>query len=272
VWWGAGGTPPDQSISFPLNVEASSPTATATPDRPPDANGWYNHPVSISFSGNAFSGIASCTQPVTYGGPTATNMAISGSCTDNAGKVANASGAISYDATPPTITGVTASRTPDSNGYYTHRVTFTFQGTDAVSGIASCQTVPYSGPASGSVVGGCWDRAGNYAAMSVPVHYRAATPLASVTRASSSLILHWRAAPHASYYNVQLYRGGKKILSAWPGRSSLRLRRSWKFGGRRFRLKPGRYRWYVWPGFGPRAAVRYGRMLVSETLKVPKGL
>jgi hypothetical protein len=195
---------------------------------------------------------------------------VNGSCTDNAGKTANASVSINYDDTPPTITGASASRAPDSNGYYTHPVTFQFTGVDAVSGIAGCDTVTYSGPSSGSVVGGCHDQAGNYATIAVPVRYRPATARASVTRAKSSILLRWKRAAHASYYNVQIYRNGKKVLSTWPSHTSLRLGRSWSFAGHRYRLKPGRYRWYVWPGYGSRAAARYGRMIVSATFAVTK--
>ncbi|HEY4829285.1 MAG TPA: hypothetical protein VIH85_21125, partial [Solirubrobacteraceae bacterium] len=56
VFWGSS----SQSISFPLNVESSSPAATALPSRPPDSNGWYNHPVAGVIDATAFSGIASC--------------------------------------------------------------------------------------------------------------------------------------------------------------------------------------------------------------------
>jgi hypothetical protein len=79
--------------------------------------------------------------------------------------------------------------------------------------------------------------------------------------------LAWRAAPGARYYNVQLWRRGK-IFSAWPATTVLRLRRAWTFEGRRYRLGPGRYRWYVWPGYGARSAKRYGRALGSSSFVV----
>ena len=66
----------------------------------------------------------------------------------------------------------------------------------------------------------------------------------------------------ASYYNVQLYRGAK-VLSTWPAHARLQLRPTWRFDHRRYRLKPGRYRWYVWPGFGRRGSARYGRLIGS---------
>jgi hypothetical protein len=117
-------------------------------------------------------------------------------------------------------------------------------------------------------VGGCHDRAGNYAVRTIPVRFRASGAKASITRANSRRVLRWKPVQHASYYNVQLYRGGKKILSTWPTGTHLRLRRSWSYAGHHFRLKPGRYRWYVWPGYGARSAARYGRMIAARTLKI----
>jgi hypothetical protein len=77
-------------------------------------------------------------------------------------------------------------------------------------------------------------------------------------------MLSWTPAPSATYYNVQLYRGDpRKVLSLWPTLAGLQLKSTWRFAGRRYRLKPGRYRWYVWPGFGKRKAGRYGRMIGS---------
>jgi hypothetical protein len=81
-------------------------------------------------------------------------------------------------------------------------------------------------------------------------------------------LLRWTPVRGASYYNFQLYRGGKKILSVWPRKASLQLKSSWRFHGRRYRLSPGRYRWYVWPGFGPLAARRYGPAIGRHTLVI----
>jgi hypothetical protein len=74
-------------------------------------------------------------------------------------------------------------------------------------------------------------------------------------------LLDWASVPRATYYNVQLYRGSKKVLSAWPARSSLRVKRTWWYQGASNRLKKGVYSWYVWPGFGRRSQTRYGQLL-----------
>jgi hypothetical protein len=72
----------------------------------------------------------------------------------------------------------------------------------------------------------------------------------------------------ATFYNVQLYYGAQKVLSAWPNSAKLKLSRNWGFEGRRVRLKKGSYRWYVWPGFGPRSKARYGHLLGQSGFRV----
>ena len=61
------------------------------------------------------------------------------------------------------MTGASASRSPDRNGWYNHTLTVTFTGTDATSGIDTCTQASYSGPdsANASVSGVCHDLAGN---------------------------------------------------------------------------------------------------------------
>jgi hypothetical protein len=72
----------------------------------------------------------------------------------------------------------------------------------------------------------------------------------------------------ATYYNVQVWRNGAKILSAWPATASLQLRSRWVFRGKRYRLTPGTYRWFVWPGLGKRSSARYGPALGASTFVV----
>jgi hypothetical protein len=71
-----------------------------------------------------------------------------------------------------------------------------------------------------------------------------------------------------SYYNVQVFRGGVKVLSVWPTRTRFQLRARWTFLGRQYRLSAGKYRWYVWPRFGRGAAGRYGNALGQSTFTV----
>jgi hypothetical protein len=78
----------------------------------------------------------------------------------------------------------------------------------------------------------------------------------------------WVRVPKAILYNVQLYRGGKKILSAWPKTNRLRLQRHWRFGGRTYSLTSGQYHWYVWPAFGRIRQARYGSLLGQSSFSV----
>jgi hypothetical protein len=109
-----------------------------------------------------------------------------------------------------------------------------------------------------------FDRAGN---VSLGVHASAVprspalTSPAAGARVRVPPRLVWAAVRGAGFYNVQLFRGTTKILSAWPRKSRLQLTSSWRYRGKRYRLSPGEYRWYVWPGVGPRAKARYGPLI-----------
>ncbi len=272
------------TATYRISVELSAPTAAAIPARPPDANGWYDHPVAVSFQGSAFSGIASCTPAQTYAGPDTLGVALGGSCTDNAGKTASASVNLAYDATPPAL-GVS---TDSGDG----SVALHWQAASSPAPLVSLQVArsPGLGAAEASVLyqgnSGVFqdtrvrnrvryqytitaqDQAGNVTTRTVTVTPgpRLLAPAGGV-HISAPPLLRWTPVPKASYYNLQLYRGDK-ILSVWPKRARLQLSRAWRFDGRRHRLKPGRYRWYVWPGFGKRAAARYGAIVGTATFVV----
>ena len=83
-------------------------------------------------------------------------------------------------------------------------------------------------------------------------------------------MLAWKRVRHARYYNAQLLRGNRKVLSRWPRTTHLQLHESWRFQGRRHRLVRGHYCWYVWPGFGPRSKRNYGRVLGKSCFTVTR--
>jgi hypothetical protein len=88
------------------------------------------------------------------------------------------------------------------------------------------------------------------------------------TRVHGGTVLRWRPAAGAAYYNVQLWHRGAKVLSVWPTRPRFGIRSRWRYLGRPRRLEPGSYVWYVWPGVGPRAKHRYGSLLGRSTFVV----
>jgi hypothetical protein len=108
-----------------------------------------------------------------------------------------------------------------------------------------------------------YDEAGN---ASAPVHVRALPKvlllrrLPYVPRVAAAPILRWKPDRRASYYHVQLFHRGRRVLAAWPLRPELELPATWSWGGRRHRLDAGPYRWYVWVGLGRRGAARYARL------------
>jgi hypothetical protein len=68
--------------------------------------------------------------------------------------------------------------------------------------------------------------------------------------------LGWRRVARATYYNVQVWSGQRKVLDTWSDTTSLTVGRT--------TLRRGTvYRWYVWPGLGDRAAARYGSLIGS---------
>lgn len=270
------------TVSVPLNVEISDPTATATASRAPDHDGWYNHPLTIAFAGTAFSGIVACTPAFAYAGPDTASRVLTGTCTDSAGKQVTAGLPIRYDATPPRVTFSVA----PGDGWVRVR----WKATD-VAPLASVRITRASGPhhrvrlpgigagrafRDRSVHDGSTyryaitvtDQAGNTTtdARTVIVGPHLLAPQAGA-RTKAPPVLTWTPVRGATYYNVQLFRNGK-VMSTWPTGTHLRLPRSWAFDGRRYRLRPGRYRWYVWPGFGAPALARYGPLIGTATFVV----
>jgi hypothetical protein len=90
----------------------------------------------------------------------------------------------------------------------------------------------------------------------------------SKLKAPKKVVFVWAASRSATYYNLQLFRGGKKVFSGWPVANRLTLKKKWTFEKKKYALAKGVYRWYVWPGTGPRSANRYGPVLGESTFTV----
>ena len=226
-------------------IDRTPPSAVAGPDRLADAGGFYNHPLTAAWSGtDATSGIASCTS-TPYSGPDGTGISLTGTCKDKAGNVsAPVPFVFNYDATPPVLTAVSA--TPDDAGA---RLAWQASGAATVTvmrspaGARAAQSeVVYDGTGDAFTDTGlkngtrytylvqAADLAGNTATGSATVipTADASTKHLLSPGAGSSLsrppLLRWRKVARASYYNVQLFRNGRKILSAWPTRPQYQLR------------------------------------------------
>jgi hypothetical protein len=277
----------DATASKTIKLDKTAPAvAGAAPDRPADAGGWYTRPVTVAFSGtDAVSGVESCST-VTYSGPDSGSAAASGTCRDHAGNVSAAgSFALKFDATAPAVTGAAPDRGPDSGGlswkrlapwefvtirrspgrrkakqttvYRGHGKTFTDRSLR--NGVTYRYLVVASDPAS------------NRATKTVKALPKG--PLlapAEEARVSAPPLLKWVPVRRAAFYNVQLFRNGRKIFSAWPVWPRLQLRRTWVWNARRHRLAPATYRWFVWPAYKRRGQTRYGKPLGHSDFAVAR--
>jgi hypothetical protein len=293
--------------TFGLKYDATAPSVEAKADRAPNSRGWYNRELTVSFNGaDATSGLHACAPAVTYRGPDAPKTAVSGTCVDKAANTSPpAAYELRYDTRPPVLGRVKAEltakgivvkwqaskdtfsvevvRRPGLKGakpstvfsgkaraFTDRRLTkgvkyrYTITAYDeaenaAVKGLAVKSDVSVRGPA----------------APTRPTRPTAARPALKSpvrdARLTKPPLLDWTAVPKATYYNVQLYLGSRKILTRWPTGTSFQLPSSWTFQGRRYRLTPGRYRWYVWPGFGARSASRYGKLVGTRTFVIVRG-
>jgi hypothetical protein len=229
-----------------IAVDKSPPVVTGgRPDRVADFAGWYNHPVAVAFTGtDRTSGISSCTAP-TYAGPDSGSGFVFGTCVDNAGNVSSPFGyGLSYDATAPPLAELKATAGD-------RRVKVRWQTTAETASVEVART-PGLGEAASSVVfrgpGNRFedtavknrrryvyevrvrDAAGNPADDAVGAvprpHLVSPARLARFTPGRPPL-LRWTPVRRASYYNVQIFRNGRKVLSAWPTKARYRMKRRW---------------------------------------------
>ena len=276
----------EATVTIRIRLDKTPPTVAAIPARPPDANGWYNHPLTVTFTGaDATSGIDTCTQ-ATYAGPDDANASVGGSCRDVAGNQGAAGAALRYDATAPTI-GLLVVKAGKRSAELHWQVSPDTQLVELARSPGrkgAAETLVYAGPSeaashldTGLRAGRKYryrltgsDEAANKATRTVDFLARGAllNP-APGERVSSPPLLIWTPVKKATYYNVVLVRG-RRVYSAWPVRSRLQLSRAWVYHGRRQHLRPGLYRWYVWPGFGRLSAARYGRLLGGSSFIVPR--
>jgi hypothetical protein len=271
------------------------PSIDSGPANPTDATTasfvFFDSEAGVAFGcqldGSAFS---TCTNPATYSGLAADAHTFSVRATDPAGNVGAAASyawTIKDTKAPGNVGGLqrrvgyrilrlTWSRPPDAD--------FDHVRVLAAKGVArgKPRTLVYKGSRTSytdkrfengishryTIIS--YDHAGNASrGMSVAVG-----PSALLRSPRDGAVVHapprlvWDKVPNATFYNVQLYLRGRKILSAWPSGATLGLKRGWIYSGRRVKLVKGAYGWYVWPGFGPRSKSRYGQPIGQSAFTV----
>jgi hypothetical protein len=209
-----------------IRVDRTPPEVTgAAPERPPDSADWYTAPVLVGFAGtDATSGVATCTS-LTYSGPDADPAGVPGSCTDVAGnESAPFTLPLRFDATPPAlqVTRTAGDRrvalrwtaSPDAVRIFVTRNGRSVFNRAAGTGFTdrharNGRRYVYQVTAV--------DAAGNAAVSQIMA--RPARRLLSPARAARvdrRPVLRWTPVRKARYYNVQLFRDGRKVLSRWP--------------------------------------------------------
>lgn len=270
------------ALFVPLaSAEPEPPTVTVPPNMTVEATGPTGAVVTYTATARAFNGQELPVTCDTTSGSTfplgATVVACSAT---HGGQTTTERFTVTViDRTPPTVT-VPPDKTLRTRNRAGVAVRYAASATDLVDGALSATCTPPSDTvfASGARVVTCsaTDRAGNSATAEFTVTVailrtvRRAALFAPPARAviSGPTTLAWRAVARARFYNVQVYRNGRKILSAWPSRSRYLLRRSWTHEGRTFRLRPGTYTWFVWPAFGTKAAPNFGKLIGQSSFRV----
>jgi hypothetical protein len=251
-------------------------------------------PLECKLDAAAF---APCASPNAYTALAAGAHTFLVRATDAAGNVGEASYGWTIDTTAPTVTiDTTAPETTLASGpepvTTATSATFTFSASENGSFECRLDGAPFALCGSPKSYGGLGqgdhrfevraiDAAGNADATPALHPWKIQAPARKIAtsallaprggaRVTKPPLLVWRRVARAGYYNVQLFRGKQKILSAWPNRARLRLQARWKFAGRVRRLTPGSYRWYVWPGYGVPSARNYGQLLGESTFVVAR--
>jgi HYR domain-containing protein len=261
-----GDPPPVITLPADMTVEAES-FAGASVGYPASAVDWRNRALAVA-----------CSPPsLTVLGIGVTNVI----CTaqDAYNRISTTGFSVTVvDSRPPVIT-TSGPQVLSARSRAGSAVNYTVSASDVVDGPVAVKCAPASGALFpvGTTKVSCTagDRRSNTAtkAFQVKVVFtpnRRTRSVAGLSPTSGSRVsepptLRWRGARKARFYNVQVFRRGQKVLSAWPTRPRLRLHSQWTFKGRGYRLRPGRYTWLVWPGYGPSAQPRFGKLLLLSS-------
>ena len=280
------------STSLKIKFDATAPTVAGTLARKPDANGWYNHPVDVAYTGtDAGSGISECSPTVSYKGPDADPAKLVGQCRDAAGHLSEPTTVmLRYDSTPParpnlrwarrggTISlswtagkDVVWTRVLRAPGPKTGKPAVVYQGRKHAFLDKKLRTGTRYWYEVTLV-----DRAGNAASKTIGTRPTGTRPSRGILVPAEGAVVarppvvRWVPVSKARFYNLQLWRGNVKLLTTWVKQPKLALRQRWTSKGTRRTLVDGSYRLYVWPAFGTPRAPRYGK-LVGPVSFVVKG-
>ena len=167
-----GQTTSTSTISVPPDTMA--PVVVGTPDRAPNAAGWYAAPVTITWSAtDDYDGVLTPPSPVTVSSQGAQQLVQSGQVCDRAGNCSSGSTSISLDSVAPAVSVIGVSE--GSKYVIGAAPTPTCSATDSGSGLnAPCSLTIVGGNSNGvgsfTATASATDVAGN--STTVVVHYK----------------------------------------------------------------------------------------------------
>jgi hypothetical protein len=173
-----------------VNIDETLPTITASASPAPNANGWNNTDVAVSFTcADSLSGVASCPVLQTVGAEGA-NQNIAGTATDKAGNTATATTTLNIDKTPPVVMA-TASPSPNAAGWNNTNVTVIFNCSDTLSGVDGCpaSVTASSEGANQAISGTARDRAGNTAGATATLNIDKTPPTLTITSPANGALV-----------------------------------------------------------------------------------
>jgi len=162
----------EQPTNVALKWDNIAPTVTHTTSPAPNAEGWNNADVTLTFAAkddDKGSGVAGITAPVTVSTETA-GQVITGTAKDTAGNEGTDKVIVMLDKTKPTISAAITSGTKTASGYYSGPVTVSFTCSDALSGVPAkgCpDPVTLTANGANTASGTATDLAGNTATASL---------------------------------------------------------------------------------------------------------
>jgi len=178
------------STSSTFNIDKTAPTINYSISSVPNSNGWNNGEVVVTFNcGDALSGVASCTDPVTLSDDG--TFVVTGTAVDNAGNITSINVIVSVDQVAPTIASNPSSQ-PNQHGWYNGDTTISFNCSDNLSGIDNCSDpVTLSEGAGQIVTGTAVDQAGNSSSTSMSVDIDKTAPTIGYSLSQSPNVSGW---------------------------------------------------------------------------------
>ena len=134
-------------------------------------------------------------------------------------------------------------------------------GTIVYKGLGTSTSLRFTIGDTGYVALYAYSRGGNYSlparkvvslAPLIPLRPRTGSSIRTAPR------LTWKAQGATAYYNVQVFRNGSRVLTAWPSKPAFSIPRG--------KLRPGTYVWFVWPAVRhPGKPATFGRLIGRAT-------